>query len=159
MISKLLQPTKMLPATLLALSITTSTAQGYQLLLTNQDSIMASPADIGSLGGSFFQALSAVESGDDDNARGRDGEVSRYQILKSVWKQYGKGLSYKSEHDSTVVAGKIMRDRIGQFSKVRGRRPTRVELYVLWNKPAHALRGEWSKLTNERAKRFANLMR
>ena len=148
----------MLAVTLLALSITTCTAQelGIHSPFAN---IKASPANSRLLGGSFLKALSEFESGNDDNARGRDGEVSCYQILKSVWLQYGKGLNPKNRDHASLVASRIMRDRTETFCKLRGRMPSEVESYVLWNKPAHAMRGEWSRVTNEKAVRFANLMR
>ena len=33
----------------------------------------------------YLPALSQLESGDNDRARGRHGEIGRYQCLKSVW--------------------------------------------------------------------------
>ena len=35
-----------------------------------------------------LRAISQIESGDNDKAKGRHGELSRYQIKRSVWKQH-----------------------------------------------------------------------
>ena len=35
----------------------------------------------------YLSALSMIESGDNDKARGRMGEISRYQCMKHVWKE------------------------------------------------------------------------
>lgn len=36
----------------------------------------------------LLHAIATVESGGDDRARGPDGEVSRYQLIPAMWRQY-----------------------------------------------------------------------
>ncbi|HXG49204.1 MAG TPA: hypothetical protein VNO52_16390, partial [Methylomirabilota bacterium] len=46
------------------------------------------PAQARAVGFSLLEALSLIESGNNDRAIGRAGEVSRYQILPTVWRRY-----------------------------------------------------------------------
>ena len=108
--------------------------------------------------GSLFQALSQIESGDDDNAVGRSGEVSRYQIMRSVWRQYGKGLNPKNPSHAKSVALKILSDRSKAFALRHNRPPSNRELYGLWNAPAQAMKLAMSRRVTERAVRFESLV-
>lgn len=108
--------------------------------------------------GSLFQALSAIESGDDDNAVGRSGEVSRYQIMRSVWRQYGKDLNPRNPAHAKSVALKILSDRSEAFALRHNRPPSNRELYGLWNAPAQTMRLAMSRRVTERAVRFESLV-
>lgn len=105
----------------------------------------------------LLSALSQVESGDDDKARGMDGERSRYQILPDVWKRFGRGMRPWNRDEAKIVATKIWQERVEWFMKRHDRKPTTVEMYVLWNAPAQAYNGKISKRVMERALRFENL--
>jgi hypothetical protein len=45
-----------------------------------------------------LRAISQIESNDNDKAKGRHGEISRYQLKRSVWKQH-----FPSEKDSRHI--------------------------------------------------------
>src|SRR5258708_1137116 len=73
-----------------------------------------------------WSALSRLESGNQDLARGKSGEISRYQILKSVWRG-GTKLPYSSATNCDVawgVAQKIQSARVLAFARREGRMPT-----------------------------------
>ncbi len=86
----------------------------------------------------LLQAISQVESGDNDKAMGRYGEVSRYQILPRVWGKY----SYTPLHYaidikiSSIVAYDIARDIIDQWQLRNGETtpmPPRY-FYAIWHR-------------------------
>jgi hypothetical protein len=99
-----------------------------------------------------WPALSQIESGDNDAAIGRAGEVSRYQILPALW----SGGSPRDSKCALAQAKSIMRHRCERFADRFNRTPTDFEFYVLWNAPAQIARP--SKAVTERAQRFANLV-
>ena len=113
-------------------------------------------------GGAFamdrFAALSMIESGDDDWARGGDAEVSRFQIRREVWLQTTN--TPLSEATNAVVAravaGMITARRCQRFEQQHGRTPSDFEFYVLWNSPAQV--NHPSRAVSERAGRFVNLV-
>lgn len=96
-----------------------------------------------------FAALSMIESGDNDRAVGRDGEVSRYQISISEWRRVTSApLSRATNSElSLAVARKIEGARCAGFCRTHGRAPTDFEFYKLWN----------PHCPDETARRFANL--
>ena len=108
--------------------------------------------------GSLFQALSAIESGDNDYAVGSSGEVSRYQIMRSVWSQYGKGLNPKNPTHAKSVALKILSDRSKAFALRHNRPPSNRELYGLWNAPTQTMKLAMGRRVTERAVRFETLV-
>lgn len=63
----------------------------------------------------FLFALSAVESGHNDDAIGKNGERSRYQIGEAVWKEHNKFADYEEcyglygEVVATIHIAKIRR--------------------------------------------------
>lgn len=99
-----------------------------------------------------FEALSQIESGDNDLARGRAGEVSRYQIMPAVWQQYTlQPLSSATNAAAAeIVAKVIMADRLPESGKVTDR-----QFYLLWHCPARV--NHPTKADAARAQRFANL--
>jgi hypothetical protein len=104
-----------------------------------------------------WTALSQVESGDNDHAVGRRGEVSRYQMLPEVWRRYAWAKAdWRRPSDSLSVARLAMSERCLVFERRFGRRPTDIEFYVLWNAPAQILKP--SRAVFKRAERFRNLL-
>ena len=51
-----------------------------------------------------LRAISQIESNDNDKAKGRHGELSRYQLKPSVWKQH-----FPSEKDSRHIPAEARR--------------------------------------------------
>jgi len=104
-----------------------------------------------------WAALSQIESGDDDKAVGRLGEISRYQILPDVWNSYApETANWENPKDALKVAKVAMKKRCADFEQSFHRAPTDFEFYVLWNAPAQIERP--SRVVSERAKRFCNLL-
>jgi hypothetical protein len=104
-----------------------------------------------------WAALSQVESGDNDKAVGRKGEISRYQILPDVWEAFApENANWESSKDALAVAKAAMRKRCADFEHTFNRPPTDFEFYVLWNAPAQIERP--GSVVSERAKRFCNLL-
>ena len=106
----------------------------------------------GASGMNRWNALSMLESGDNDYAVGKCGEISRYQIRAEYW----PGGNPHNANAALAVARNIMRQRMEQFEQSHGRQPTNFEFYVLWNAP-----GEVDHPVHcvvERAQRFVNLV-
>jgi hypothetical protein len=102
-------------------------------------------------------ALSQIESGDRDDAIGACGEVSRWQVLQSVWMEYAKDENPKVSSEAVVVVNRIINDRINHFTQRYHRQPTDEEYYLLWHRHARVLNPRINE--KERAERFANLVR
>jgi hypothetical protein len=100
-----------------------------------------------------LDALAMVETGCNDHATGRAGEVSRYQITPSVWRQYSRLPLSAATNPFTArqIVVNIMSNRLhGRIVTDEGwyltyHRPSR------WNHPKPAER--------DRADRFARLCR
>ena len=99
-----------------------------------------------------WEALSMIESGNNDRAVGAVGEVSRYQIRPELWPG-GNPLNPK---EALTAAQKTMIPRLTRFERSHKRQPTDFEFYVLWNAPWQA--DHPSGIVKERAQRFANLV-
>lgn len=113
-------------------------------------------------------ALSAIESGHNDQARGRHGERSRFQVMPSVWRAH---CPYRLSEATNPVyawicATNILDRRVESFHRIMGRRPTFEELFALWNSPkafykvrtdAYQMR-YLSKSTRDKCARFQNLV-
>jgi hypothetical protein len=95
-----------------------------------------------------LSALSMLETGNNDRALGRKGEVSRFQILPAEWRRYGTG----DPHNPAGAARAVQRI---MAARCRAPSVTNFDFYVLWNAPAQA--GHPSSVVRERAQRFANL--
>ena len=100
-----------------------------------------------------WAALSMIESGDNDQAVGPGGEVSRFQIRRELW----TGGNPKDAHDALSAAREIMLPRLEDFQRSHQRPATDFEFYVLWNAPWRV--DHPSAAVTERARRFANLVR
>lgn len=89
-----------------------------------------------------FDALSLIESRNNDHAIGRQREVSRYQILPAFWAQaaaWNAQINRVSPADpaaAKVVADSIMQGRCRAFEARYRRPPTDFEYYILWHRPA-----------------------
>jgi hypothetical protein len=106
-------------------------------------------------------ALSQIESGDNDRAIGKQGEVTRYQIAPEVWRQilytqHRMGTSPRDEKQARAVAKAIWSCRVSVFQMDHHRQPTLPELYLLWHRPARVLNPKPRE--RERAERFENLV-
>ena len=100
-----------------------------------------------------WEALSMLETGNDDYAVGRCGEISRYQIRAELW----PGGNPQNAHAALAVARNIMQARTQHFQQTHGRTPSDFEFYVLWNAPAEV--DHPVSCVVERAQRFVNLVR
>lgn len=105
-----------------------------------------------------WSALSMIESGDRDNARGRAGELSRFQIKPTEWRRSvaGARVSPTNPQIALAVAQRIMARRSAVFERSHRRAPTDFEFYVLWNAPAQVDRP--SRVVAKRARRYCNLV-
>jgi len=104
-----------------------------------------------------WAALSLIESGDDDCAKGAAGEVSRYQVRPELWREHARSSAdWENPEDALMVAQELLAERCREFESTHRRPPTDFEFYVLWNAPAQIERP--SKVVRERATRFCNLI-
>jgi hypothetical protein len=113
----------------------------------------------------LLEALASVESGGNDRAVGRAGEVSRYQIKPDVWRRAVKAKGWKARDAEAAkrVANAILDERINRFKQATGREPTAREVYALWNAPGVLAQQGWRcerlpKVVRFRCERFAKEM-
>jgi hypothetical protein len=99
-----------------------------------------------------WEALSMLETGDNDYVVGRCGEISRFQIRAELW----PGGNPQNPRAALAVARKIMHMRTRSFERTHGRAPSDFEFYVLWNAPAQV--DHPVSCVVERAQRFVNLV-
>ena len=100
-----------------------------------------------------WDALSMLETGNDDSAVGRCGEISRYQIRAELW----PGGNPQNPQTALTAARNIMQARTSCFQKSHGRSPSDFEFYVLWNAPAEV--DHPVSCVVERAQRYVNLVK
>lgn len=83
----------------------------------------------------FLSAVADVESGGQPHKRGRHGEVSEYQILPRVWKQYCPTIRFSAANPniSRQVAEAHASWLSKRFLARYHRLPTSMELYAMWN--------------------------
>ncbi len=122
-----------------------------------------------------LHALAMIETGCTSEAQqqgdfkiGPSKEVSRYQLLPSVWRAGMKkaGLSAAKTTDpiaARLVARTIWEERRQRFAKKTKREPSSREWYALWNAPGAFEKAGFqfeklSKAVRERSERFANLV-
>jgi len=112
---------------------------------------------------SKLEAISMIETGNNDRAVGMAGEVSRYQIMPAVWRCYTSSRAYQDIRISAQVAEIHLASLEASFRKNAGREPTDFDRYVLWNAgPVYYARLGYSasrvhSIIGERASRFVNL--
>jgi hypothetical protein len=97
-----------------------------------------------------------------DRVVGSRKEVSRFQILPVVWRQYSSSRNYSDPQTAWDVANKILSEREQTFRRAANRDWDAVDLYLMWNAPGVYQRANWnrakvSRPVLERAQRFANL--
>ena len=97
-----------------------------------------------------------------DRAVGSRQEISRFQILPAIWREYSHATNYQSPDAAWAVAEKILRDREVIFRRATGREWDAVDLYLMWNAPGAYQRAHWdrakvSRAVRDRAHRYANL--
>lgn len=104
-----------------------------------------------------WSALSEIESGNNDRAVGRAGEISRYQIKPKIWQRYAsEKADWEKPEQSLPVVKEAMQARCKAFERSFHRPPTDFEFYVLWNAPAQIRKP--TKSVADRATRFSNLV-
>lgn len=109
-------------------------------------------------------ALGMIETANNDAEIGGAGEVSRYQIMPSVWKHYSSSRSYQNPNVSLEVAQQHWAVLHDTFIKQAHREPTDFDMYVLWNTRYgyYASKGfnpsRLHPVVRDRAERFANLV-
>lgn len=113
--------------------------------------------------GMFESGATTGQRSHADLMRGGSGEVSRFQIMPSVWRRHTRSREYDNPEVAWTVAQRILAERTADFRAATKREPTGVELYLLWNKPGHfeatGYRVEQVKRDYQlRAERFANLL-
>ena len=112
----------------------------------------------------LFFALGMIESGNDDLGIGSAGEVSRYQIHPSVWKNYCGSRDYQNPEVSLQVARRHWNYLTRYFRDKTRRAPTSFDMYVLWNtRFGHYARKGFdpdrlAPVVRGRAQRFVNLV-
>ena len=152
---------------LLALGVRTSSADpvahvGDDFRSGNAPAAAANPAV---LNAHRRFALGMIETGNDDREIGGAGEVSRYQIMPSVWKHYSQTQNYQDPAAALVVAQQHWSVLCATFKKQAGREPGDFDLYVLWNtrNGYYSRRGfapdRLAPVVRDRAQRFVNLVR
>jgi len=72
-----------------------------------------------------------------DKIRGKNNELSRYQVLPRVWARYSASLDFRNPVHAWTVAQRILQDRQQRFRRSAGRDADPFDLYVLWNAPGH----------------------
>ena len=109
-------------------------------------------------------ALGMIETGNDDQEIGGAGEVSRYQIMPSVWKHYSQSPQYQNPDVSLAVAQQHWLALYNAFKKSAHREPGDFDLYVLWNTRQGYYAGKGfnpdrlGPVVRDRAQRFVNLV-
>ena len=106
---------------------------------------------------SWLKALEEVESNGNPRAVGRHGEMTKFQVMPSVWREYNnKPIHRCGPNEIAATVKEIWSDRVDAFTLRHGRKPTAAELYLIWHRPARATRP--TKVERERAVRFSNLV-
>ncbi len=109
-------------------------------------------------------ALGMLETGNDDREIGGAGEVSRYQIMPSVWQHYSGSRSYRNPQVALAVAQRHWAVLHDAFKQQAGREPTDFDMYVLWNTHYGYYSGRkfdparLSPAVRDRAQRYVNLV-
>jgi len=90
-------------------------------------------------------------------------EISRFQILPAVWRQYSTSKYYHDPDVAWAVAKKILCERERWFRQATSREWDYVDLYLMWNAPGEYQRARFdrkrvSRIVLQRAQRFSNLM-
>ena len=120
--------------------------------------------DVGVLDQSRQFALGMIETGNDDREIGCAGEVSRYQIMPVVWRQFSDSQRYRDPAISQQVAQQLWATLYARFKEQAHRKPTDFDMYVLWNTRYgyYSSKGfnpkKLGPTVRDRAQRFVNLV-
>jgi hypothetical protein len=112
---------------------------------------------------SRLDAISQIESGDNDRAVGDAGEVSRFQILPRVWRHYSMSRVYANPGLARHIAQQHLAHLETTFRMRAGREASDFDCYVLWNGgPTYYAKIGFRpervhRIIQERARRFVNL--
>ena len=100
---------------------------------TGPVTVLSSPVDMWEV--PKLKALAMIESGCNDFAKGKKGERSRYQILPSTWKEVSnKSFSSALYPQIASQAASCYLNRLSnRFYTTNLRRPSDLDLYVMWN--------------------------
>lgn len=82
----------------------------------------------------IIEVISQVESGDRDNAIGRHGELSRWQVMGYVRRDY-PDTDWLDVRSSRLAVFEELRKRSVHFVRRFGRPPTDFESALLWHCP------------------------
>lgn len=107
----------------------------------------------------LLAALAQIETGGNDRAVGKAGEISRYQLKRDIWHVWTRQKAYAHEPLATTIAVKELNARVRVFRLATRREPTPYEVYALWNAPGQFERVGYqpkrlSKVVQERCRRF-----
>jgi hypothetical protein len=114
----------------------------------------------------LLDAIAMVESGGNDLAVGANGEVSRYQILPSVWRQYDASRRYGNRWVARAVARKHLDYLANTYRLLRhtGSTASNLDLAIMWNCGIGAYRRAYwnpemvNPATQDHARRIVNLL-
>ena len=116
----------------------------------------------------WLRALGQIETGMDDKAIGKNGEVSRYQILPNVWKELGlfpySKENWENPNKAAQVAEVLIKRNERWHSECSSKMLDAVDAYIMWNAgfTYYKKRGfnklSVSKRILNRAKRYENLL-
>lgn len=112
---------------------------------------------------SKLDAISMIETGNNDLMVGNAGEVSRYQIMPHIWRRYSPAKAYHNAELSGRVAAQHLAALEAAFRARTGREASDFDRYVLWNagETYYAKKGfsptKVHPVIRERADRFVNL--
>jgi hypothetical protein len=108
-----------------------------------------------------LDALSQIESHNNDRAIGPQREVSRYQILPVFWEQANVVWRPADPATARIVVNWIMQGRFREFEARYHRAPNDFEYYILWHRPScyigRPVPRHITSAETERGRRFANL--
>lgn len=112
---------------------------------------------------SFWNALSQIESGDNDKAIGSAGELGRYQVKPAFWTPQER-LQAQNQQIALTVAIRHMNALKASFKRLTGRDATDTDAIVLWKAgvAGYARKGfdtgRMSAAQQDRIERLRNLM-
>ena len=105
-----------------------------------------------------WNALGAKETGHDNFAKGRCGEITQWQILKREWRATTSlSVTNATNPEIALAVCKLdMKQRVWRFVDGHGRQPTDLEWALIWHCPAHV--GHPRKDEQQYAVEFLNLL-
>jgi len=116
---------------------------------------------LGASGMDRLDALSEIESHNNDHAIGKQLEVSRYQILPAFWEESNVTWRPTDPATASIVVNWIMAARCRAFEARYHRAPDDFEYYILWHRPAcmigRPVLRHLTSVERNRGRRFANL--